>query len=183
MIYLHGSDARQHQIDARSASWPGKSYRSAACGSWPGRQEAIGHATGTEPEASLVKINGQGQEMRSGLLVASCCRCLAPRAGLEPAAYCLGGKPEPGQVTLNVALCGTDLRRKWPDDAWRRPTPVGVGSHFGSQRQDGAGPRHRNVVTREAAASGQKLKALSRDSGPARGDPARSRLCSTPRLR
>jgi Integrase core domain len=24
---------------------------------------------------------------------------LAPRAGLEPAAYCLGGKPEPGQKT------------------------------------------------------------------------------------
>ena len=42
---------------------------------------------------------------------------VAPRAGLEPAAYCLGGKPEPGQTTLTVALRGSDLRRKSPDDA------------------------------------------------------------------
>ena len=42
---------------------------------------------------------------------------LAPRAGLEPAAYCLGGKPEPGQTTPNGALHGADLRRQSPDAA------------------------------------------------------------------
>ena len=30
---------------------------------------------------------------------------LAPRAGLEPAAYCLGGKPESGQTTLGCCRC------------------------------------------------------------------------------
>jgi hypothetical protein len=35
---------------------------------------------------------------------------MAPRAGLEPAAYCLGGKPEPGQTTPTTALRGSDLR-------------------------------------------------------------------------
>jgi hypothetical protein len=29
---------------------------------------------------------------------------MAPRAGLEPAAYCLGGKPEPDQAPLTTAL-------------------------------------------------------------------------------
>lgn len=36
----------------------------------------------------------------------------APGAGLELAAYCTGGKPEPGQTTLTIAPCGADLRRK-----------------------------------------------------------------------
>ena len=45
-----------------------------------------------------------------------CARAVAPRAGLEPAAYCLGGKPEPGQATLTVSLCGADLGRQSPDD-------------------------------------------------------------------
>jgi hypothetical protein len=42
---------------------------------------------------------------------------VAPRAGLEPAAYCLGGKPEPGQTTPTAALHGADLQRQSPDAA------------------------------------------------------------------
>jgi hypothetical protein len=38
------------------------------------------------------------------------------RAGLEPAAYCLGGKPEPGQTTLAAALHSSDPLRQSPDD-------------------------------------------------------------------
>ncbi len=57
---------------------------------------------------------------------------LAPRAGLEPAAYCLGGKPEPGQTTPTVAQHGADLQRQSPDAARSRPGPADVGSQFGS---------------------------------------------------
>jgi hypothetical protein len=42
---------------------------------------------------------------------------LAPRAGLEPAAYCLGGKPEPGYTTLTIAPYDAD----WDD--YRLTTP------------------------------------------------------------
>jgi hypothetical protein len=40
----------------------------------------------------------------------------APRGGLEPAAYCLGGKPGPGQTTPTMAIQGADLQRQSPDD-------------------------------------------------------------------
>ena len=56
----------------------------------------------------------------------SFCLLSAPRAGLEPAAYCLGGKPEPGQATptaaRRVALTCDDNRLTPPDTAWLLPT-------------------------------------------------------------
>ena len=64
----------------------------------------------------------------------------APRAGLEPAAYCLGGKPEPGQTPLTVALCDSHLGRQTPDNARQRWTAPGVGSQFGSHQQTRARP-------------------------------------------
>ena len=57
LIYLHSSDERQHQI-ADTLSQPrhrGTQARQQAPGR-PGRHQAIGHATGTEPETSLLKI-------------------------------------------------------------------------------------------------------------------------------
>jgi hypothetical protein len=45
---------------------------------------------------------------------------MALRAGLEPAAYCLGGKPEPGQTTpivAQAALTLHDNRLTLPDAA------------------------------------------------------------------
>ena len=58
---------------------------------------------------------------------------MAPRAGLEPAAYCLGGKPEPGQTTLTaayVALTSDDNRLATPDAALLLPK---LGSQSGSR--------------------------------------------------
>src|ERR1700689_630641 len=59
MIYLHGSDERQHQIaDALSKLTKDELKR----GSKRGHDEAIGHATGTEPETGVMKINSQSPE-------------------------------------------------------------------------------------------------------------------------
>jgi hypothetical protein len=62
MIYLHGSDAHQHQI-ADSLSRQGGAEARQQPPRRPGQRETIGHATGTQPEASLVKIDSESQEI------------------------------------------------------------------------------------------------------------------------
>jgi len=57
MIYLHGSDERQHQIaDNLSKLATEELKRAASARSGQASTKAIGHATGTESEASLLKI-------------------------------------------------------------------------------------------------------------------------------
>ena len=64
MIYLHSSDECQHQI--ADTPQPARPRRAEAGQQAPGG-EAIGHATGTESQASLMKIIAVGHEMGSDL--------------------------------------------------------------------------------------------------------------------
>jgi len=64
MIYLHGSDARQHEIaDSLSRLAREQLHRS----SKPSGSQASRKRSGTKPETSLVKVNCQTPDMRSDL--------------------------------------------------------------------------------------------------------------------
>jgi hypothetical protein len=72
---------------------------------------------------------------------------IAPRAGLEPAAYCLGGKPEPGQTTPPrpyVAPTCDDNCLTTPDTALRLLT---LAPSLALNTRTVQDTQHRNVVT------------------------------------
>ena len=57
MVYLHGSDERQHQIaDTLSKLATEELKRGSKRQGGAVHREAIGHATGTKPETGLLKI-------------------------------------------------------------------------------------------------------------------------------